>query len=79
MKKLIFLVALAIACPGWAQAPAPQEAAKAEPAKTEPAKAQAKKARVARMAKKNRRAEDARHCLQRGDNIAIIKCAEEYL
>ena len=79
MKKLIFLVTLAVACPGWAQAPAPQEAAKAEPAKTEPAKAQAKKARVARMAKKNRRAEDARHCLQRGDNNAIIKCAEEYL
>jgi hypothetical protein len=79
MKKLIFLVALAIACPGWAQAPAPQEAAKAEPAKAEPAKAQAKKARIARMAKKNRRAEDARHCLQRGDNNAIIKCAEEYL
>jgi hypothetical protein len=79
MKKLIFLVALAIACPGWAQAPAPQEAAKAEAAKAEPAKAQAKKARIARMAKKNRRAEDARHCLQRGDNNAIIKCAEEYL
>ena len=77
MKKLIFLFALAIACPGWAQAPAPQEAAKPEPAKTAPAKA--KKGTTARVVKKNRRAEDARHCLQRGDNDAIIKCAEEYL
>ena len=67
MKKLIFLVALAMACPGWAQAPTP------------PAKAQVNKAKTAKVAKKHRRAEDARHCLQRGDNNAIIKCAEEYL
>ena len=79
MKKLIFLVALAIALPGWAQAPGPQEAAKAGPAKTEPAKTQPKKAKTAKVAKKHRRSEDARHCLQRGDNNAIIKCAEEYL
>jgi hypothetical protein len=74
MKKWIFLVALASAWPSWAQVPAPQEATKAEPPKT-----QAKKAKTAKVAKKNRRAEDARHCLQRGDNNAIIKCAEEYL
>ncbi|HKQ29377.1 MAG TPA: hypothetical protein VJT77_12310 [Burkholderiales bacterium] len=79
MKKLIFLFALAFASAGWAQAPAPQEAAKAEPARTAPAKTQAKKAKTAKVAKKHRRAEDARHCLQRGDNNAIIKCAEEYL
>jgi hypothetical protein len=79
MKKLIFLVALAVACPGWAQAPATQEAAKSEPSKAAPAKAEAKKAKTAKVAKKHRRSEDARHCLQRGDNNAIIKCAEEYL
>jgi hypothetical protein len=74
MKKLIFLVVLASAWPAWAQVPAPQEAQKAKPAAAKPAAAKA-----ARVAKKNRRAEDARHCLQRGDNNAIIKCAEEYL
>ena len=61
----------------WAQAPAPQEAAKAEPAKVKAKKPAS--AKPAKVAKKNRRAEDARHCLQRGDNNAIIKCAEEYL
>jgi hypothetical protein len=83
MKKLILLVALASAWPVWAQVPAPQDAAKAEAAKapraTKPASAKPAAAKAARMAKKNRRAEDARHCLQRGDNNAIIKCAEEYL
>ena len=82
MKKLIFLVALASAWPSWAQVPAPQEATKAEPAKVQakkPASAKAAAAKNAKVAKKNRRTEDARHCLQHGDNNAIIKCAEEYL
>lgn len=75
MKKWIFVVALASAWTVGAQVPGPQQAAKAEPAKAAPAK----KAKTAGMTKKSRRAEDARHCLQRGDNNAIIKCAEEYL
>ncbi len=72
MKRMILLVALAVALPAWAQAPAQQEAAKPAPA----AKPAAAKKSVA---KKSRRSQDARHCLQRGDNNAIIKCAEEFL
>jgi hypothetical protein len=67
--------------------PAPaKEAAKAEPAKPATAKEAAKPAppktaaqTPATVAKKSRRHQDARHCLQRGDNNAIIKCAEEFL
>jgi hypothetical protein len=73
MKRMILLVALAVASPAWAQAPAQKEAAKPAPA-AKPAAA-AKKS----VAKKSRRSQDARHCLQRGDNNAIIKCAEEFL
>jgi hypothetical protein len=72
MKRMILLVALAVASPAWAQAPAQKEAAKPAPA-AKPAAA--KKS----IAKKSRRSQDARHCLQRGDNNAIIKCAEEFL
>jgi hypothetical protein len=80
MKTFILLAALAIAPLAWAQAPAPKEAAKpavAKEAAKEPAKADAQK--PATVAKKSRRHEDARHCLERGNNIEIIKCAEEYL
>jgi hypothetical protein len=73
MKRMILLVALAVASPAWAQAPTQKEAAKPAPA-AKPAAA-AKKS----VAKKSRRSQDARHCLQRGDNNAIIKCAEEFL
>jgi hypothetical protein len=74
MKKMIFLVALAIASSAWAQAPA----AKPEAAKPEASKP-ARVAKPATMAKKSRRLQDARHCLQRANNDDIIKCAEEYL
>ena len=73
MKRMILLVALAVASPSWAQAQAQKDAAKPAPA-AKPAAA-AKKS----VAKKSRRTQDARHCLQRGDNNAIIKCAEEFL
>lgn len=75
MKRTILLVALAMAATAWAQAPAPQK----EPvAAKEAAKPEAQK--PATVAKRtSRRQQDARHCLERGNNIEIIKCAEEYL
>jgi hypothetical protein len=84
MKTTTMLAALLIACSAWAQAPAPaQEPAKADVAKPEALKPQAvRKAKPqsrTAVAKKWRRHEDARHCLERSTNTEIIKCAEEYL
>ena len=78
MKKITFVLALAVATAAWGQQKeaAKPEAAKVEPPKVEAPKVQKKKAAVAN---KTKRQQDARHCLQRGDNTAIIKCAEEYL
>ena len=73
MKKITFVLALAVATAAWGQQ---KEAAKPEAAKVEPPKVQKKKAAGA---SKTKRQQDARHCLQRGDNTAIIKCAEEYM
>lgn len=73
MRTTILLVALAVAASAWAQAPAPKK----EPAKPEAQQPRAEK--TVAVAKKSRRHEDARHCLERGSNIEIIKCAEEYL
>jgi hypothetical protein len=69
MKKMILLAALALAWPAWAQAPVQR----AEAAKPAP--------RAVKSAKKAtaKRHQDARHCLQRASNDAIIRCAEEYL
>lgn len=48
-----------------------------------PAKAPAKPAvaveKSAALSKKSRRAEDARHCLEKASNNEVIKCAEAYL
>ena len=66
MKKVIFVVALALALPVAAQEKKP---AAAEPAKP----ATAKKTSSAK------RQQDARHCLNETGNNAIIKCAEAYL
>jgi hypothetical protein len=83
MKKMIFLLALAIAGAAGAQAPAQKpEAAKPEAAKPEAPPQQAVKPAVkkrATIAKRSKRSEDARHCLERGNNTEIIKCAEAYL
>ena len=78
MKKITFVLALAVATAAWGQQKeaAKSEAATVEPPKVEAPKVQKKKAAVAN---KTKRQQDARHCLQRGDNTAIIKCAEEYL
>lgn len=78
MKIIIFLAALAVASIAWAQAekvPA-KEAAKPAAAEVKPVAVQAK---PAAEAKKSRRNEDARHCLEQPDNTAIIKCAEAFL
>jgi hypothetical protein len=78
---MILLVALAMATSAWAQAPAPKKEPAKAPAQTEAAKepAKAEVQKPATVAKKSRRQQDARHCLERGSNIEIIKCAEEYL
>jgi len=82
MKRMILLAAFAMAGAAWAQAPAPKKEpakpAEAKEAAKEPAKAEAQK--PATVAKRtSRRQQDARHCLERANNVEIIKCAEEYL
>ena len=78
MKRIVFLVALAVSAAAWAQAPKP-EPVKAEPIKAGPAKAAPAKTPAAMAKKNSRRSEDARQCLERATNNEIIKCAEEYL
>jgi hypothetical protein len=80
MKTTILAAALALVLPlmslAWAQAEPKAEAAKpAEAAKAAP------KAKLAKATHKatDKRHQDARHCLERPDNDAIIRCAEEYL
>ena len=78
MKRVVFIVLCAFALPAIAQAqkPAPKPAAKTEAAKPEAGKpAPIKEARKASP----KRHEDARHCLDKGNNTDIIKCAEAYL
>jgi hypothetical protein len=76
MKKTILAAALAVALPlmqpVWAQAPEQ----KAEAAKPAP---KAKLAKATHKTATAKRHQDARHCLDRPDNDAIIRCAEEYL
>jgi len=78
MKKTILAAALALAWPAWAQAPEQKAAA---PSTADAAKP-APKAKVAKATRKTtiaKRHQDARHCLERPTNDAIIRCAEEYL
>jgi hypothetical protein len=79
MKIIVFLAALAFASVTWAQAgkvPAKEAAKPAAAAEMKPVAVQAK---PAAEAKKSRRNEDARQCLEQPDNNAIIKCAEAFL
>jgi hypothetical protein len=83
MKHWIFSLFALFAAAALAQAPA-KEAAKPEPmkeaAKAEPAKAEPTKEKKAAAKTGPRRwNEDARHCLERGSNTEVIKCAEEFL
>jgi hypothetical protein len=84
MKPIVFLATALLALTAFAQdKPAPQpETAKAEAAKPEPVKEAVKPAptKSAASRKAGRRwNEDARHCLEKGSNTEVIKCAEEYL
>lgn len=80
MKRMLTTAVLAMAMSAaWGQAKAPADkpaAAAADAAK--PQAAEAPKATVARKPNP-RRFEDARHCLEKGNNTEIIKCAEVYL
>lgn len=78
MKKVMLLAALAVASAAWAQAPA-EKKAPAEPAVASQEAPKPQGAKPAPMAKKSRRFQDARHCLERPTNTEVIKCAEEYL
>lgn len=69
MRKIVLLAALALASAAWAQ---DQKKEDSKPAAEE-------KAKPAPVAKKSRRHQDARHCLQKANNTEIIKCAEAYL
>lgn len=88
MKKIALIAALSFALPAWSQEakppaepakPAAQEAPKAEAPKAQAPKAEAGKDRAPRKVHPARRQEDARHCLEKGSNTEIIKCAEAYL
>ena len=75
MRTMIVAAVLILASPAWGQAPA-QPAETVKP--VEAAKPAPKRAKVVKKAT-SRRQQDARHCLQRATNDAIIRCAEEYL
>jgi len=85
MKRIATLVVLAVfASLVCAQAEKPAAAAPAPaPAAQDPAKPAARaakpKSKPSVMAKKSRRSEDARRCLDKETNTEIIRCAEEYL
>jgi hypothetical protein len=84
MKHWIFSLFMFFGAAALAQAPA-KDAAKPEAAKPEATKPEAAKAEPAKEKKAAARTgprrwnEDARHCLERGSNTEVIKCAEEFL
>ena len=78
MKRIVLPLALALACcPAWAQDKPAAQKPKA-PAAAAKAKEAAPPDKPA-VARKSRRTEDARACLEKGSNSEIIKCAEAYL
>jgi hypothetical protein len=85
VKKIALIAALILAVPAWAQeTKSPAEPAKpaSAPAAPEAAKAETPKAQAKAKAPRKpgtHRQEDARHCLDKGSNTEIIKCAEAYL
>jgi hypothetical protein len=81
MRLLICILAFASTA-AWAQdKPAAKQAAKPAVAveKSATVAAPAAADKPAPVAKKSRRAEDARHCLEKTSNNEVIKCAEAYL
>ena len=81
MKKTILAAALAAALPLMqaAAAQAPEQAATAKPAEAAKPAPKAKAAKATHRATTAKRHQDARHCLERPNNDAIVRCAEEYL
>ena len=90
MKSIALLAATAMVffSAAWAQSevkplppepPKPAAQAPAKPATQEAAKPVSKPSGPMSSARKARRSEDARHCLERPSNNEIIKCAEAYL
>lgn len=79
MKPIAFLAFVLLALPVFAQ---DKPAAAPEAAKPEAVKEAAKPAPTKSAASRKgarRWNEDARHCLEKGSNTEVIKCAEEYL
>jgi hypothetical protein len=83
MKHNVLFAAVLVSGLAFAQAPVQKAAPEAPkpvavPA-VAPAAVTAEAPKPMAPAKKSRRNEDARQCLEKPDNTAIIKCAEEYL
>jgi len=77
---LVVLLAVPMLVLPAAGAAQPKEPATPVVASKDAAKDAAKApAKPAAVAKKPRRGEDARHCLERASNTEIIRCAEAYL
>jgi hypothetical protein len=74
MRTIALLAALAVASVAWAQEQKKEEAKPAAAAEEKP-----QPAAVAKKKPSARRFQDARHCLDKGSNTEIIKCAEAYL
>jgi hypothetical protein len=81
MKKIALIAALALALPAWAEdaKPAAEPAKPAAQAPAAPVAQETHKPKAAHRKPNPRRQEDARHCLEKGSNEEIIKCAEAYL
>ena len=83
MKKIALIAALTFAAPAWSQeAKPPAEPAKPAAEAAAPAAQEAPKPKAAArkvQVHPAKRQEDARHCLEKGSNTEIIKCAEAYL
>lgn len=80
MKKIALIAALVLAAPAWSQEAKPA-AEPAKPAAEAPAPVaqETPKPKAPRKVHPAKRQEDARHCLEKGSNAEIIKCAEAYL
>jgi hypothetical protein len=76
MRTIILLAALAVA---WTAGAQEQKKEEPKPAAQAQDTSKSKPAPVAKKKFTPRRFQDARHCLEKGDNTEIIKCAEAYL
>jgi hypothetical protein len=73
MRTIVFLAMLALGSTVWGQAE------KTEAPKPEPTAHKTALAKPVPVARKSRRQQDARHCLDKASNTEVIKCAEAYL